>query len=115
MQSRLMPSLPTQSRLISPLKPPRSNWALASCEQKKADPRVGFFVCVASRAALQIAPAESRRLPGNADPRGFARQYRRQRPRGQFRTVVLLRQMRGDDVFEPAAIELRQQGRGGAI
>src|SRR5829696_2286107 len=58
---------------------------------------------------VYLPPGKSVVLLGNADPVERAGDGRRERRACELRTIVLLRQVRGDQVLEPRAIHRAQQ------
>ena len=65
----------------------------------------------AAGGSPQLPPIESPFLIGDTDPVVGATERRRQRPRGQFRAVILLAQVGGDQMLQAPGIDLAQKRR----
>src|SRR5712691_4566201 len=63
----------------------------------------------------ELAPTEAQVLIGDADPVRVAVERSGERRAGEARQVVLLAQVRGDQMLETRVVEPGQQARGGVI
>src|SRR5207245_9732997 len=65
--------------------------------------------------SYEFPPAEARVLIGDADPLRRAVHRLRQRRARELGTIIVLREVRGEQMLELRVVELPEQGRGGAV